>query len=721
MRFLRLFSVFFLPVFFPVFVPAFAFAVSGTSPVRGSIADFDPGPPVNSEWPDIFAETPNYLGIGNLVNQKPLGPEWIDEETGKPVRVRFRWQFGPMFYRGRLTPESVKVLIIGQEGAQDENISNRTFTGSTGTKMQNFIDYMGITKSYLFLNTFMYTINGQYGGPNGVPPNIYWVAQDPNSPLVIHRHRAFDYVLSTNKTALKLVIGVGRAGQDSVVTWVQHLARQRGLDGQKLCPYLAIFKTPDTRSTCDASFVGLKVVGLPHPGAASALNGGDAGAATLKNDFPNTANRIRSWITSDANWGFKPDVTPPASAFEYTDKPVPHADFPYGSMWVMGSDGTSSNRDSADAITVFSHEGCYNAMVRTTSGKCANKEEVGADKKEPLSIIYTTDEDSRSPDYQAGIDVAWEAPKSKVGRRLYDSGPATVKLARLLLAQEPGIKLPDFKSLGVTTHESLGLGGTYRGRLDQARVLILADQESWDDLFTARALTGTGGQKLQAWLNQAGIDSSYAIVRTLPVDTLDMEKKQMVKAVMDDDNVDRLEAVVSEILKYGKSQVVLALGDGAQKYASKSSVLKKSKLEIIEMDQVQYVVQKNRLMTSNSELKSWQKAMKSFSKLKLPYETDNKPTYQYNEGDMLAIPRADLPYGTRFWVGQSGSRVVRAYNVGREGAYANTILPNGRYRKSGWDNNYYQIQAPSWVKALDPLPVSKDERYQIEKYWLNSN
>jgi hypothetical protein len=188
---------------------------------------------------------------------------------------------------------------------------------------------------------------------------------------------------------------------------------------------------------------------------------------------------------------------------------------------------------------------------------------------------------------------------------------------------------------------------------------------------------------------------------------------------MNDDNVKRLDAVVSEVLKYGKTEVVLAIGAGAQKYASKSSVVRKSDLDVIEMDQVQFATDKYRLTTTNDELKSWQKAMKSFSKMKIATDNGAVATYKY-DGEMTAIPRIDLPFGTRFWVGQSGSRVVRAYNVGKEGADPITLLANGQYRKPGWDNNYYQIQAPSWVKGLKPLPVSKEERALIEEYWLNA-
>ena len=72
--------------------------------------------------------------------------------TGKD---EFRWHFGPMFYRGRLGDHEIKVLIVGQEGAQDESLSHRSFTGGTGARMQHLLTHLGITRSYLFANTFV--------------------------------------------------------------------------------------------------------------------------------------------------------------------------------------------------------------------------------------------------------------------------------------------------------------------------------------------------------------------------------------------------------------------------------------------------------------------------------------------------------------------------------------------------------------------------------------
>jgi hypothetical protein len=82
---------------------------------RGEVGEFDPGPPAGSGWAELFAQTPNYRGLGWAV----VG------------REAFRWHHGPMFYRGRLDG-SARIVVMGQEGAQDESLSHRSFTGGPG-------------------------------------------------------------------------------------------------------------------------------------------------------------------------------------------------------------------------------------------------------------------------------------------------------------------------------------------------------------------------------------------------------------------------------------------------------------------------------------------------------------------------------------------------------------------------------------------------------------
>ncbi|HZM41432.1 MAG TPA: hypothetical protein VFB94_20080, partial [Acidimicrobiales bacterium] len=53
---------------------------------RGDPWEHDPGPPANRRWARLFAEVPNYRALGDQISDKE----------------QFRWQFGPVFYRGRL-------------------------------------------------------------------------------------------------------------------------------------------------------------------------------------------------------------------------------------------------------------------------------------------------------------------------------------------------------------------------------------------------------------------------------------------------------------------------------------------------------------------------------------------------------------------------------------------------------------------------------------------
>ena len=127
-------------------------------------------------------------------------------------REAFRWHHGPMFFRGRLDG-SARVVMVGQEGAQDESLSHRSFTGGTGARMQHFLRFLGLDRSYLFLNSFVYPIFGQY------TQDLRKLAQDPRSPIVKHRNRILDKAVVDGD--VRLVVAVGRAAKESVATWIE--------------------------------------------------------------------------------------------------------------------------------------------------------------------------------------------------------------------------------------------------------------------------------------------------------------------------------------------------------------------------------------------------------------------------------------------------------------------------------------------------------------------
>ena len=69
-------------------------------------------------------------------------------------------ELGPIYYRGRLDG-SAKVIIIGQDPAADENVARRILVGSAGQRVQGFLRKLGINKSYVMVNTFLYGLKGQ--------------------------------------------------------------------------------------------------------------------------------------------------------------------------------------------------------------------------------------------------------------------------------------------------------------------------------------------------------------------------------------------------------------------------------------------------------------------------------------------------------------------------------------------------------------------------------
>jgi uracil-DNA glycosylase len=75
----------------------------------------------------------------------------------------FRVEWGPVFHRGRLDG-SARVLVIGQDPAQHETIARRILVGEAGHRLQGFLAKLGVDRSYVMVNTFLYSVLGQGGG-----------------------------------------------------------------------------------------------------------------------------------------------------------------------------------------------------------------------------------------------------------------------------------------------------------------------------------------------------------------------------------------------------------------------------------------------------------------------------------------------------------------------------------------------------------------------------
>ena len=87
--------------------------------------------------------------------------EYPGEDVYPPDSFRTEW--GPIFHRGRLDG-SARVLVIGQDPATHETICRRILVGEAGQRMQGLLAKLGITRSYVLINAFLYSVYGQGGG-----------------------------------------------------------------------------------------------------------------------------------------------------------------------------------------------------------------------------------------------------------------------------------------------------------------------------------------------------------------------------------------------------------------------------------------------------------------------------------------------------------------------------------------------------------------------------
>jgi hypothetical protein len=92
--------------------------------------------------------------LATLFEQAPLAEY-------KEMPEKFRLEWGPIFYRGR-TDGSARVLVIGQDPAADENLARRILVGTAGRRVQGLLGKLGLTRSYVMVNSVLYSIYGQF-------------------------------------------------------------------------------------------------------------------------------------------------------------------------------------------------------------------------------------------------------------------------------------------------------------------------------------------------------------------------------------------------------------------------------------------------------------------------------------------------------------------------------------------------------------------------------
>lgn len=120
----------------------------------------------------------------------------------------FRVEWGPIFHRGRLDG-SARLLIIGQDPAQSEAIVRRILVGEAGHRTQGLMAKLGFDRSYVLVNTFLYSVYGQAGGEQH--------KDDPG--IVAYRNDWLRAIFGANQ--IEAVLALGSLADDAWQKWKQ--------------------------------------------------------------------------------------------------------------------------------------------------------------------------------------------------------------------------------------------------------------------------------------------------------------------------------------------------------------------------------------------------------------------------------------------------------------------------------------------------------------------
>jgi uracil-DNA glycosylase len=112
----------------------------------------------------------------------------------------FRVEWGPIFHRGRLDG-SARVLVIGQDPATHEAIARRILVGEAGQRVQGFLAKLGLDRSYVMVNAFLYSVYGQGGGER----------HKANPAIAAYRNRWLDRLATDRVQAVVAFGGLANA------------------------------------------------------------------------------------------------------------------------------------------------------------------------------------------------------------------------------------------------------------------------------------------------------------------------------------------------------------------------------------------------------------------------------------------------------------------------------------------------------------------------------
>jgi len=213
----------------------------------------------------------------------------------------FRIEWGPVFHRGRLDG-SAKVLVIGQDPAQHETIIRRILVGEAGHRLQGFLAKLGIDKSYVLVNTFLFSVLGQGGGER----------HRDDKKIATYRNKWLSALIVGKQ--VEAVVALGSLAESAWASW---------------------------KRTADGKSVDVKFQRITHPTQPEAAGGGAAKHAAaitrMLENWNGALQELHPLQSPDKNVPLRPY----GSAFAAGEKiPIPAGDVPAGTPdWMRVDDG----------------------------------------------------------------------------------------------------------------------------------------------------------------------------------------------------------------------------------------------------------------------------------------------------------------------------------------------------------------------------------------------
>jgi hypothetical protein len=207
------------------------------------------------------------------------------EVPDPPVKGDFWFDWGPVFYRGRLDG-SARVLCIASDPGPTERIAGRSLVGNAGQRVQGLLAKIGLTHSYLCLNAWAYALHPSSAGAE--------MKKLKEEPQLKWRNHLYD---ETTGPKLQAIIAFGGMAQEALALW-------SGRPSVKVCE-------------------------VPHPSSHD--------EAKLLDEWRAAVPELRGAVTADSDGeDTGPNYGTKFSEADYA--PIPRRDLPFGAPAFLGDD-----------------------------------------------------------------------------------------------------------------------------------------------------------------------------------------------------------------------------------------------------------------------------------------------------------------------------------------------------------------------------------------------